>query len=955
MQVPATPDNESARLAALYRLNVLDTAPEECYDRLTRLTQQMFNVPISVVSLIDADRQWFKSRQGLDVCETGRDVSFCGHAILGEDIFEIEDATQDPRFSANPLVVSEPKIRFYAGVPLITREGHAMGTLCIIDFKPRKLTEAQRSALRDLADAVLSELELHESYKRNCEYEAAQKLTRIISRAQSGFIDEAQGRQLFDRLLSDVLDLTGSEYGFIAEVRYGEEGAPYLKTYAITNIAWDAQSQASYETHAPNGMEFHNLKNLFGEVLTTTQPVIANDPLHDPRRGGLPPGHPALNRFLGLPIFYGGQLVAMLGLANRAQDYDNALIDYLAPLLTTCGQLIQAAKMHQQQEQDRLQIKRLSKVASQTSNGVVITDVEGRVEWVNDGFVRITGYTLAEMKGQKPGNVLQGADTDQHTVDKIRQALAQQQGFDVTLLNYTKTHRPYWIRIQCTPLFDQQQKLTGYMSVETDITESKLATEALQAERNLFSTGPVFVITWGPTEDWPVTYVSDNIIEILGYSPAEMMAPDFRYANLIHPDDIQRIGDEVMHNIAQHIDVYEQSYRLRMKNGAYRWFYDFTKLVRNADGQLKAIRGYMFDQTEIKKIEQTLKEQSARTKAILDNMVDGLLTMDVAGRIESSNPAAEQIFGYQQQEMAGKNLQALVPNLHQQGVSYYQAGQGHEVEGQTKQGRRLPIELSVSVVRLKGQQQYIALVRDISERKRTDQLKSEFVSTVSHELRTPLTSISGALGLIIGGQLGAMPAQMQKMIDIAHKNTLRLSLLINDLLDMEKMVSGKLHFEMSVHSLVTIINQAIENYQTYGAEHKIKLRLENEGLDVKVWVDEQRLQQVLANLLSNAIKYSPLGGQVRIALQPHAQRPNWIRVAVIDQGPGIPESFKSRIFEKFSQADASDSRQKTGTGLGLAISREIIEQMGGHIGFDSTEGQGATFWFELPLASQTKE
>ncbi|MET0104557.1 MAG: PAS domain S-box protein [Sedimenticola sp.] len=159
MKTPETPKNEAPRMDALCRLNILDTPSEERFDRITRVAQHHFNVPIALVSLVDKDRQWFKSRQGLDAEETSRDISFCGHAILNEHIFYIPNAAEDPRFADNPLVTSTPNIRFYAGAPLHAPGGERIGTLCIIDSEPREFSSDELSVLRDLADSVESELE----------------------------------------------------------------------------------------------------------------------------------------------------------------------------------------------------------------------------------------------------------------------------------------------------------------------------------------------------------------------------------------------------------------------------------------------------------------------------------------------------------------------------------------------------------------------------------------------------------------------------------------------------------------------------------------------------------------------------------------------------------------------------------------------------------------------------
>ncbi|MGB7598205.1 MAG: CHASE domain-containing protein [Gallionella sp.] len=254
---------------------------------------------------------------------------------------------------------------------------------------------------------------------------------------------------------------------------------------------------------------------------------------------------------------------------------------------------------------------------------------------------------------------------------------------------------------------------------------------------------------------------------------------------------------------------------------------------------------------------------------------------------------------------------------------------------------------SFLIIQYQGKPAVLGWFHDITERIRIDKMKSEFISTVSHELRTPLTSIVGSLGLIAGGALGELPAQAKNMIEIAHRNSLRLSLLINDLLDMEKLAEGKMEFKMQLQKLMPLIKQALEDNQGYGNARNVRLELTGRSYDAMVNVDAHRLMQVLSNLLSNAIKYSPDNGTVEVAVQNDQQK---VRITVTDRGPGIPAEFRSWMFQKFSQADSSDTRQKGGTGLGLAIVRELVERMGGEIGFDSVEGQGASFYVEFPVA-----
>ncbi len=242
------------------------------------------------------------------------------------------------------------------------------------------------------------------------------------------------------------------------------------------------------------------------------------------------------------------------------------------------------------------------------------------------------------------------------------------------------------------------------------------------------------------------------------------------------------------------------------------------------------------------------------------------------------------------------------------------------------------------------------LQRAVEEARQANRVKSEFLSTVSHELRTPLTAIGGSIGLLSGGAMGALPPEVKALLQIAQKNSQRLSQLINDLLDVEKLMAGKLHFDLLPHELMPIVEQAIAENQSYAEQHQVVFSLTEHAEGLSVEVDALRLHQVLANLLSNAAKFSPTGGVVEVGVRSMGER---VRVFVKDRGPGIPAAFQDRVFEKFAQADASDVRKKGGTGLGLAITRELVERMGGSIGFETVPGQGTCFYFDLPVWQAT--
>lgn len=230
--------------------------------------------------------------------------------------------------------------------------------------------------------------------------------------------------------------------------------------------------------------------------------------------------------------------------------------------------------------------------------------------------------------------------------------------------------------------------------------------------------------------------------------------------------------------------------------------------------------------------------------------------------------------------------------------------------------------------------------------RRLDLLKNDFISMVSHEIRTPLTSMTGSLGMVMDGTTGPIPKDAKEMIEIAQRNCDRLGRLVNDLLDLEKMDMGRVDFQMESIELNTLLRQAVEEHQAFGAKKNVSYRLQNPNEIMFSQIDSDRFRQVLDNLFSNAVKYSPPHQVVEVLLE---RRSETARIQVIDKGAGIPIEFQPYVFDKFSQFSSSGSA-KEGSGLGLAIAKQFTEAMGCEIGFRSQPGSGTTFFLDLPLA-----
>jgi PAS domain S-box-containing protein len=356
---------------------------------------------------------------------------------------------------------------------------------------------------------------------------------------------------------------------------------------------------------------------------------------------------------------------------------------------------------------------------------------------------------------------------------------------------------------------------------------------------------------------------------------------------------------------------------------------------------------------------QKLLEAQRRAGTILEAAPDCVITMDHRGLIVDVNPETTHTFGYERTEVIGMEMaEAFVPpalrTRHRYGLERYLAsgesyriGRRSEVTAMRRDGSEFPAEMSL--FRIPGVEPplFTAFVRDISERKQIDRLKSEFVSTVSHELRTPLTSIRGALGLLAAGLGGELPESAEELVDVALRNSERLMRLVNDILDLEKADAGKLELRPVPLILAEVIDTTLSCMWPVARQAGVKL-VSHVPDDVVIDGDRDRLVQVVTNLVANGIKFSPVGARLEVRV---ARGPSRVRVEVADQGPGIPEEQQPLLFQRFQQLDGSDRRVYGGTGLGLAICKAIVEQHGGQMGLQSTPGHGSTFFFELPLAA----
>jgi len=380
--------------------------------------------------------------------------------------------------------------------------------------------------------------------------------------------------------------------------------------------------------------------------------------------------------------------------------------------------------------------------------------------------------------------------------------------------------------------------------------------------------------------------------------------------------------------------------------GLFKWLSNLQATSERAETHARCLQ----------EANRSLQKRREFFEALANNLPIFISLKDTEGRFQFVNQSFKDWVCVDSDDIVGKTVYDIYPENQASGFAALdqEAINRRDVisrevdlsypDGQTRTviSTRFPVVSSMDDVMGLGTINF-----DITKLRRAEKVKHEFLSTVSHELRTPLTSIKGALGLIRSGSAGQISTDVQSMLDIAYTNSDRLLLLINDILDMEKIESGKLDYDMKIIDIVSLVDEAIVANSGYGDELGVTFHKTDMETEALVRGDKDRLIQVLSNLMSNAAKFSPSGEPVELSVSRDEVS---VRISVRDQGSGVPDEFRKIIFEKFTQGDSSDTRQKGGTGLGLSIAKMIVKQHGGTIGFDSKPGIGTTFFFTLPLS-----
>jgi PAS domain S-box-containing protein len=618
--------------------------------------------------------------------------------------------------------------------------------------------------------------------------------------------------------------------------------------------------------------------------------------------------------------------------------------------------------------------RRLALVASSTANAVTLADAEWRIEWVNTAFTRLLGYTLDEVRGRRPGEFLAGPDTSPEIVARMAAAEKSGVSFKGEVLNYTKGGQTRWVELEIQPLRNREGRLTGFMALQLDITERKrIQAEIAQKEaqfRFIFEAAP-FGISWRHVrpDGSHIRLINDAHLRICDLTREQVDQPG-AFARITHPDDQVR-QNELMEALLQgRVTSFAMEKRYLRADGSVVWVAYSSQRRVDPDGSEEFL-STVVDITELKRAERELAVKEAQFRFIFEAVPVGL-SWAVPGKDETRIVNAEhmRLTGLSAEEakrpgvfQARSHLedfarqQALVAKLNAGEIDAFTMDKRYiHREGEVvwvrllrrmfrdTEGRQTELNALVDITELKRHAAELSAAKEAAEA--ANLAKSQFLAMMSHEIRTPMNGVIGMTSLLLDSKL--TPEQRDYVETVRYSGDALLT-IINDILDFSKIESGRLELEQSEFVLRECVEGALDLLAPKVAEKGLELLYDvADNVPGSVRGDTTRLRQILVNLLSNAVKFTAKG---EVVLSLHAALRDdgrtELRFAVRDTGIGIPPEALSRLFQSFSQVDASTTRKFGGTGLGLVISRRLAEMMGGSMGVESTVGKGSTFHFTV--------
>jgi PAS domain S-box-containing protein len=713
-------------------------------------------------------------------------------------------------------------------------------------------------------------------------------------------------------------------------------------------------------------------------MLEVGTPLLVLDASQDPR---FPPSGIALanagncRSYAGVPLMSGAQRVvgtlAVLSAApNVFREEHLTLLEVLGHQAVTQLELYSRIHAQEQEQRARQRIERALAIercfVAATLDAipalVAVLDTAGRIVRLNDPCAQLTALSAADAAGRPFVEELLDDGERHWAAEKLREAAAgQASGPHETpwrIAGASDQHRQ--ISWTLRPLKGPNGEIQYLIVSGQDVTEQRRTERALLSSETRYrqvvenSLGFVFTCSL----EGRLTSLNAFTAETLGYRAEDLTGRSV--ADLLDSTGVATFQD-CLRTLAAG-DEWQGALALRRSDGVYRRI-AFRSRRMELPGERPFVLNHGMDVTEQHEAEEALHLATRQRELILESAGDGIYGLDLEGRLTFINQAGARALGYSPEELTGREMHEVIHHSHADGTPYSKAvcpilqslrrrepvRMSDEVFWR-RDGAPIPVEYSANPLVENGQVSGMVIAfQDVSERRRLEKMKDEFISTVSHELRTPLTSLRASLGLISSGSLDKRPEKQRQMIEMAIGNCDRLVRLVNGILDFDRMEKGALPLERRPVEAVDLLRRAADSAYAAAAQAHIGFRID--ATPARVLADEERILQVLNELVSNAIKFSPQQTTIRLAAEPASDEAHQVCLIVEDQGRGIAAEKLERIFDRFQQGDASDSRALGGTGMGLALCRSIVQQHGGRIWAENAPEKGSRFLFTLSAAT----